>query len=55
MGKTKLFTESEITELMSGCFDEYERRESEYQKKSLISQSFILEKINELKQEDNRK
>jgi len=52
---TNLFTGSELTTLMQDCFDEYQKRKTEYQEKSLIDKDFILDKIEELRCEDKKK
>jgi len=40
---------------MQDCFDEYQKRKTEYQEKSLIDKDFILDKIEELRCEDKKK
>ncbi len=53
--RTNFFTESELTTLMQDCFDEYQRRKSDYQEKNLINKDFILDKIEELRYEEKIK
>lgn len=55
LDRTEHFTENELTTLINECFDEYTRRKANYHRQSLIGKEFILEKIQELKEELARK
>jgi hypothetical protein len=44
-----------LNEIISLCVDEYQKRESDYHKASLVNKEFIFEKIQELRDEDKSK
>lgn len=52
---TDEYTEADMSTLINTLVNEYQRRKAEYHRQSLIQKDFILAKIKELREEDQRK